>query len=312
MSPDGDATILDLAEWQALGYDTHSFVATPAQHFLVPGSDFHLLASSAAVDAGTAAGAPSFDLAGGPRPVGGGIDIGAYEVQLLECGDGGVDPGEQCGEPGLTCADACTSCVQCICAVQPTTCGDGMVCGDEACEQDADCGGGLACEGCQCVNPSVCSSGIGFVKPRLALKASPGRLKLRADASIPEPWVGIDPPANGVRLVVDSPSSSGGVDVTIPGGVGWSTGTRRWTYRDPLAAVGGIVKVVVQDRRARGPGMLRVVAKGKTASYSLPDVTAARTTIVVGAPGECASVAWGGPSDPLPRCRGDAAKITCK
>jgi hypothetical protein len=162
------------------------------------------------------------------------------------------------------------------------------------------------------VNPGVCASGLVLVKPRLTLKASPGRLKLRADASIPEPWIGIDPPANGVRVVVDSPSSAGGVDVTIPGGAGWSAGTRRWTYRDPNGAVGGIVKVVVQDRRARAPGMLRVVAKGKAASYSLPDPTAARTTIVVGTTGECASVTWGGPNAASPRCRGNAAKITCK
>jgi len=100
--------------------------------------------------------------------------------------------------------------------------------------------------------------------------------------------------------------------VTIPGGAGWTTGTRRWTYRDPLGAVGGIVKVVVQDRRTRGPGLLRIVAKGKAASYALPDPSAARTTIVVGAPGECASVTWGGPNAVSPRCRGDAAKIACK
>jgi hypothetical protein len=276
MSPDGDATILDLTEWRGLGYDTHSFVATPAEHFLVPGSDFHLLASSPAVNAGTPTGAPSVDLDGDPRPVGAGIDMGAYELQLLECGDGGIDAGEECGEPGLSCAD------------------------------------GLTCLGCTCVTPSLCTSGIGLVKPRLTLKASPGRLKLRADASIPEPWIGIDPPANGIRLVVDSPPSSGGVDVTIPGGSAWTTGTRRWTYRDPNGAVGGIIKVVVQDRRTRGPGMLRVVAKGKTASYSLPDPSAARTTIVVGASNECASVAWGGPSAASPRCRGTAAKIACK
>jgi hypothetical protein len=276
MSPDGDATILDLAVWQALGYDAHSFVAMPAQHFLVPGSDFHLLPQSPAVDAGTVTGAPPVDLEGNPRPVGAGVDMGAYELQLLECGDGGADPGEQCGEPGLSCAD------------------------------------GQQCVGCTCITPSLCTSGIGLVKPRLTLKASPGRLKLRADASIPEPWTAIDPPANGIRLVVDSPGTPGGVDVTLPGGGAWSTGTRKWTYRDPSGAVGGIFKVVVQDRRTRAPGMLRVVAKGKRTSYSLPDVSAAETTLVAGAANECASIAWGGPTAASPRCRGGAAKITCK
>src|SRR6185503_8233789 len=125
-SADGDSTVISLAAWQALGYDTHSFVATPAQNFVAPGSDFHLLATSPAIDAGEAAFAPPTDIAGDPRPVGAGVDLGAYERQLLECGDGGADPGEQCGEPGLSCANACTSCVQCVCALQPTTCGDGM------------------------------------------------------------------------------------------------------------------------------------------------------------------------------------------
>jgi hypothetical protein len=137
-------------------------------------------------------------------------------------------------------------------------------------------------------------------------------LKLRVDASVPEPWTGIDPPANGIRLVVDSSSSPGGIDITIPGGTAWTTGNRRWTYKDASAAVGGIIKLVVQDRRARVPGLLRVIAKGKRTSYSIPDVSNARTTIVVGAANECAAIAWGGPSAASPRCRGDAAKITCK
>src|SRR5262249_52683079 len=74
MSDDGGDTVIDLAAWQALGYDAHSFVATPTDHFLVPGTDFHLLATSPAIDAGTAAGAPSTDLDGNPRPVGAGVD----------------------------------------------------------------------------------------------------------------------------------------------------------------------------------------------------------------------------------------------
>jgi hypothetical protein len=277
MSPDGDATILDLTEWQALGYDLHSFVATPPDHFLIPGSDFRLLPSSPAVDAGTAAGAPATDLDGNPRPVGAAIDAGAYERQLVECGDGGPDPGEQCGEPGL------------------------------------DCDVGMLCQGCTCVTPPVCSSGLGLSKPRQALRAAPARIKLRADAVIPGSWPGIDPPANGIRIVVDSPAGPGGFDVTIPAGAAWKTGTRRWTYRDPLGAAGGIVKAVVQDRRARVPGMVRVVVKGRSdGSLTLPDVTAVRTTVVVGSAGECASVDWGGPAAASPRCRGDAGRIACK
>ena len=85
-SSDGGNTVIGLSAWQALGYDTSSFVATPAQLFVSPGVDFHLAPASPAIDAGTSAYAPSDDLDGAPRPVGGGYDAGAYEAQLLECG----------------------------------------------------------------------------------------------------------------------------------------------------------------------------------------------------------------------------------
>src|SRR5262249_30399770 len=41
-STDGGDTVDDLPTWQGLGYDAHSFIATPTDLFLVPGSDFHL------------------------------------------------------------------------------------------------------------------------------------------------------------------------------------------------------------------------------------------------------------------------------
>jgi Right handed beta helix region len=311
-SVDGGDTVLDLAAWQALGYDAHSFVATPAQHFLVPGSDFHLLDTSPAIDAGTPAGAPPADLEGNPRPVGGGFDLGAYERQLLECGDGGIDPGEQCGEPGLACSDPCTTCIQCICAATAATCGDGLVCGTEACEHDADCGAGLVCQGCQCVNPSACGSGIVLGRPRLSLRASPARIKVRGEAVVPEPWTGIDPPANGIRIVVDAVAGGGGFDVTLPPGARWTAKGRKWSYRDPLGSVGGITKAIVQDRRTQQPGLARVIVKGHGGTLVLPDASATRTTIVLGSAGECASVVWNGPNGVPPRCRGDARRLVCR
>jgi hypothetical protein len=290
MSDDGGDTVIGFAAWQGLGYDVHSFVATPEP----PPARRRRISTET------------------PRPVGAAVDLGAYERQLLECGDGGIDPGEQCGEPGLGCADACTTCIQCICAANAPVCGDDVVCGSETCEHDADCGGAQTCQGCQCVNPSACASGIALVKPRTTLRVSNGRITARGDAAIPEPWQGIDPPANGIRVVVDSPAGPGGIDVVVPAGGAWTAGTRRWVYRDPLGAVGGITKAVVQDRRVRQAGLVRVVVKGRGAAFALPDAAAARTTIVVGAASECASVAWNGPAGPAPRCRGDATRLVCK
>lgn len=78
---EGD-TILSLAEWQALGYDQHSFIASPDQLFVDSGAnDYHLKSSSSAIDKGTILSDVLTDLEGNPRPVGAGYDIGAYEFQ---------------------------------------------------------------------------------------------------------------------------------------------------------------------------------------------------------------------------------------
>ncbi|HXJ36287.1 MAG TPA: right-handed parallel beta-helix repeat-containing protein, partial [Candidatus Eisenbacteria bacterium] len=69
MSLDDGDTVVSLATWQGQGYDLHSFVATPTDLFVVPGSDFHLKQDSPALDAGSVADAPSVDLDGNPRPV---------------------------------------------------------------------------------------------------------------------------------------------------------------------------------------------------------------------------------------------------
>jgi hypothetical protein len=78
-TPDRDDTILSLAEWQALGYDTASAVASGGTLFVQAGSDFHLQAGCAGVDTGSAELAPNDDLDGNSRPRGSGIDIGCYE-----------------------------------------------------------------------------------------------------------------------------------------------------------------------------------------------------------------------------------------
>jgi hypothetical protein len=70
-----------LAQWQAsTGQDAHSLVATPSQLFVNPtGNDYHLSATSPALDRGTLQFAPSADFEGTARPAGNGVDIGADE-----------------------------------------------------------------------------------------------------------------------------------------------------------------------------------------------------------------------------------------
>ena len=313
-STDQGDTVISLGEWQALGYDAHSFVATPAQLFAVPGTDFHLAPASPALDAGTTTGAPGDDLDGNPRPVGAGIDVGAYETQLLHCADGNVDPGEQCGEPGLSCSDPCRTCIGCTCALAAPVCGDALVCGSEQCESSAQCSAGQVCQSCQCANQAVCASGIVITRAKLKLRASPFAGRLRGDVLIPKPWLGVDPPVNGVRIVVDAGTGGGGFDATIPGGAGWRTNgsATRWTFTDKAGSIAHVTKVIVRDRSKVQPGMLRVAVTARGGTLALPDVQQVRTTFVLGAPGECGALAWNPPAGQRPRCEGDAAKLGCR
>lgn len=84
LSADGDDTILDLGQWQTIGYDAHSQVALPeADLFVSPQSgDLHPLdATAQQVDAGTGAvsAVVSDDIDGVVRPQGSAYDIGCYE-----------------------------------------------------------------------------------------------------------------------------------------------------------------------------------------------------------------------------------------
>jgi parallel beta-helix repeat protein len=81
ISPDGDATIFSLAQWQALGHEPHSVVpgALAALFVSANGGDYHLPAGSPAVDRGITLPGVSVDIEGSPRPQGASSDAGAYE-----------------------------------------------------------------------------------------------------------------------------------------------------------------------------------------------------------------------------------------
>lgn len=70
--------------------------------------DLHLAAGSPCIDVGTATAAPAFDRDGKPRPLGAGVDLGAYEFGMAPpCGNGVLDPGEACDDGNLTPGDGC-------------------------------------------------------------------------------------------------------------------------------------------------------------------------------------------------------------
>jgi len=77
---DGKRTIT-LATWQGAGFDTHSFLATPAQLFVDPANNnFHLKSGSLAANTGTNLSPDvTNDFDGESRPQGSAYDIGCFE-----------------------------------------------------------------------------------------------------------------------------------------------------------------------------------------------------------------------------------------
>ena len=83
MSNNGDGVVINLAAWQALGFDGNSLLADPLPAIFVNpnANDYQLIATSQAVDEGTnlVNAIVTSDINKIARPVGNGYDIGAYE-----------------------------------------------------------------------------------------------------------------------------------------------------------------------------------------------------------------------------------------
>jgi parallel beta-helix repeat protein len=137
-STNAGSTVITLAAWQALGYDLHSFIAEPDDHFVDPDTDFHLLSNSPAVDTGTSTQAPPIDLEGTARPLGAGFDIGAYERASGSCGNGSVEAGELCDTGAANGTES--SCCTASCQFKPN--------------------GAASCDGNACTRPDTCTAGV--------------------------------------------------------------------------------------------------------------------------------------------------------
>jgi Hydrazine synthase alpha subunit middle domain len=154
----------------------------------------------------------------------------------------------------------------------------------------------------------VCTSGLLAVKTRLRATAASGTIIVAGTAAIPVPWVGVAPPANGMRVTI-----GGVLDVDVPGGAGWMVNKKgtRWRFDDPSGTHGGLRRVDLVNRSsARAPGRL-VFTIRLTHVSSIPTVGALDLAVRFGAPAECVQAHWNGPTAARPRCRGNAARLGC-
>jgi hypothetical protein len=80
-STDDGERVLNLSQWRnATNQDENSFASSPAALFAdATANDYHLSATSPAIDAGSHLGALNVDIEGNGRPFGSAYDIGAYD-----------------------------------------------------------------------------------------------------------------------------------------------------------------------------------------------------------------------------------------
>jgi hypothetical protein len=160
------------------------------------------------------------------------------------------------------------------------------------------------------------------------LDTPPGddKLDFRGDVLLPAPISPpLDPVSTGVRLRIDGDASI--LDVTVPpgaytkaAGVGWKVDRKvpptRWTWVDRSATPpGGIVRVVVRDRSARVPGLVRFRMRGKGGAYPVsPGGEPGTALLVLDTPTaeQCAEASF--PGAPGPSCAFDARarRLVCK
>ncbi len=193
------------------------------------------------------------------------------------CGDGNLDPGEQC-DPG---ADVAGDCCTADCALAPR----GAVCrpATAACDVADACDGlAVACPAdvrlpdldadgeCDGVDACVGGGAVAGGKLKLSkLGGAAGDEKVSFKGAAPLAPA-IDPVAGGVRLLVRTPAGQVVLDATAPGGTfdaatktGWGAKGDVWKYRGR----GAISKV----KLVRKQGVLAAKVVGKAVRATAPD-----------------------------------------
>jgi cysteine-rich repeat protein len=315
-----------LAAFQAgSGQEANGLSADP--QLLAPASaDFHLRATSPAVNRGDPAFAPGVgetDLDGAPRVSGARVDLGADEAT---CGNGMTDPGETCDDGDLDDCDGCDS--NCT----PTAaCGNGVTCAPEQCDDRNTVGGdccGATCalepaaspcdDGNACTNGDACDGAgtcastaapepvcrgaeSGAAVFQLVDRSPDGRDKLtwrwkRGDETLPAA-LGDPTAATAYTLCAYDASASPQPRLrsVVPPGSRWAEAGSGFRYRDPAASAGGIRTMRLVPGAT---GSARVIVRGKGAALSLPTLplTAPVDVQLRTDAGECWAATYSAPS----------------
>jgi cysteine-rich repeat protein len=188
------------------------------------------------------------------------------------CGNGVVEPGEQCDDGNTVSGDGCSATCQ-----NEVVCGDGVVEGDEECDD----GNTVSGDGCS----ATCKREPCAVKIPHQTTWSPARLVSSGDHFVLHARFGIDAslgtPAvatGGIALLVDGASGANEFRVTVPGGAGWTATAHGFRYRDPGGSAGGVRQIVI---RMRNQGVTEVDVKLVSRGGAAPSTADAPPTLTL-------------------------------
>jgi len=183
------------------------------------------------------------------------------------CGNGVVDPGEQCDDGNTVSGDGCSA----SCRLE--ACGNGILDPGEQCDDGNLVSGDGCSAGCRLEVCKIMRSGQ-TLWLRSLLSAQHGatgsdRLSLRAEFAIPSAFGTLDPAATGMSLLVEDAAGGDMLALTIPPGAHWIGRRGRWLYRDRAGSVGGVRKLAIADATRGGVPGVDVRVSGRNGSYPL-------------------------------------------
>jgi hypothetical protein len=153
-----------------------------------------------------------------------------------------------------------------------------------------------------------CTNGVPILRSKLKLgrqHTPPGddKLKFAGELTLPTPYnPPLNPPGNGVRLLIDDANGQPLLDVTIPGGVydagtgtGWRLSSSAWRFQSRTGVL-GIVKVQLKPSVST-QGLIKFSVGGKNGAYVVPgNGLPLRATLVLDPPtattGQCGEIAY--------------------
>jgi cysteine-rich repeat protein len=219
--------------------------------------------------------------------------------RIEECGNGVLDPGEACDDGNTASGDGCSA----GCQREPR-CGDGVVDAGEKCDDGNTVSGDGCSASCKREPCKVVRTGqtLWGAARMTVQRGAPGRdrLALRGGFAIPMAVTTLAPGTTGVGLVLEDAAGETKLEITLPPGPRWLSRRGNWIYKDAAGTVAGIRKLEIDDRSQGGVPEVTINMSGHGTSYPISAADLPATVTIVlgddtsGLAGACGRYEFGG------------------